>query len=150
MKFGDFAVGQTFAASMTITEADFYSYISFARTKNVLLENPELAKKEGITGMMLPGRSVISRAEGEMTRLPAFSGCIMLFYGMDGDPAWNNRNTRFLGEVYAGEELQVRYTVSEKKEDKDYGILAIDFEISRAKDKKLLVVSRKNLYRIKK
>lgn len=150
MKFEDFAVGQTFAASVTITKADFDRYISFARTRNVLLENPELAKKEGITGTMLPGRSMISRAEGEMTRLPAFSDCIMLLYGMDGDPAWNNRNTRFLGEVYADEELEVRYTVSEKKEDKGYGILAIDFEISRVSDKKLVVVSRKNLYRIKK
>jgi acyl dehydratase len=150
MGFEDFAVGQTFAASITITKSDFDSYISFARTRNVLLENPQLAEKEGIRGTMLPGRSIISRAEGEMTRLPAFSDCIMLLYGMDGDPAWGNRNTRFLGEVYAGEELEVKYTVSEKKEDTRYGILAIDFEISRAKDKKLVVVSRKNLYRIKK
>ena len=150
MKFEDFAVGQTFAASMTITKADFDKYISFARTRNVLLENPELAEKEGIRGTMLPGRSVISRAEGEMTRLPAFSDCIMLLYGMDGDPAWNHRNTRFLGEVYAGEELEVKYTVSEKKDDKGYGVLAVDFEITRARDKKLVVVSRKNLYRIKK
>lgn len=150
MKFDDFAVGQTFAASITITKKDFDRYISFARTKNVLLENPELAEKEGIKGTMLPGRSIISRAEGEMTRLPAFSDRIMLLYGMDGDPAWNNRNTRFLGEVYAGEELKVKYIVSEKKDDKSYGILAIDFEITRARDKKLVVVSRKNLYRIKK
>lgn len=150
MGFEDFAVGQTFAASMTITKADFDSYISFARTRNILHENPEMAKKEGIRGIMLPGRSIIARAEGEMTRLPAFSGCIMLLYGMDGDPRWNNRNTRFLGEVYAGEELAVKYTVSEKKEDNDYGILAIDFEISRVRDKKLVAVSRRNLYRIKK
>jgi hypothetical protein len=42
----------------------------------------------------------------------------------------------------------VKYIISEKKEDKGYGLLAIDFEISR--DKKLVVVSRKNLYRMKK
>jgi acyl dehydratase len=82
--------------------------------------------------------------------LAEFSDCIMLLYGMDGDPAWNNRHTRFLGEVYAGDELQVKYVVSDKKEDKGYGILAIDFEITRARDSKLVVVSRKNLYRIKK
>jgi len=149
MRFEDFAVGQVFAASMTITKTDFDNYISFARTKNVLLENPQLAEKEGIKGMMLPGRSIIARVEGEMTRLPAFSDCVMLLYGMDGDPAWSNRNTRFLGEVYAGDELEVKYIVSEKKEDKGYGILAIDFEISRVRDKKLVIVSRKNLYRIK-
>ncbi len=149
MRFEDFAVGQAFAASITITKADFDNYISFARTKNILLENPQLAEKEGINGRMLPGRSIIARAEGEMTRLPAFSDCVMLLYGMDGDPAWSNRNTRFLGGVYAGEELEVKYTVSEKREDKDYGILAIDFDISRVRDKKLVIVSRKNLYRIK-
>ena len=150
MRFEDFAVGQTFAASITITKADFDNYVSFARTKNILLENPQLAEREGISGIMLPGRSIIARAEGEMTRLPAFSDCVMLLYGMDGDPAWSNRHTRFLGEVYAGDELEVTYAVSEKKDDKGYGILGIDFEISRTKDKKLVVVSRRNLYRIKK
>lgn len=74
----------------------------------------------------------------------------MLLYGMDGDSNWNNRNTRFLGEVYAGEDLEVKYTISDKKEDKGYGILAVDFEITRARDNKLVVVSRRNLYRIKK
>ncbi len=73
----------------------------------------------------------------------------MLLYGMDGGPTWSNRNTRSLGEVYAGEELEVKYIVSEKKEDKGYGILAIDFEISMVRDKKLVIVSHKNLYRIK-
>jgi len=150
MRFEDFTVGQTFAASITITKADFDNYILFARTKNVLHENPQLAQKEGIKGTMMPGRSIIARAEGEMTRLPAFSDCVMLLYGMDGDHAWSNRHTRFLGEVYAGEELAVKYVVSEKKEDKSYGILAIDFEITRARDGKLVVISRRNLYRIKK
>jgi acyl dehydratase len=149
MRFEDFAVGHTFAALVTITKKDFDIYISFARTRNILHENPQLAEKEGIKGTMLPGRSIIARAEGEMTRLPAFSGCVMLLYGMDGDPTWNNRNTRFLGEVYAGEELEVKYIVSEKKDDKGYGILAIDFVISRVRDNKLVVISRRNLYRIK-
>lgn len=150
MRFEDFAVGQTFVASIMITKADFDNYILFARTKNVLHENPQLAEMEGIKGTMMPGRSIIARAEGEMTRLSAFSDCVMLLYGMDGDPAWNNRHARFLGEVYAGEELVVKYAVSEKKEDKGYGILAIDFEITRARDGKLVVISRRNLYRIKK
>jgi hypothetical protein len=102
MMFEDFAVGQTFAASIKISKADFDNYISFARTRNILHENPQLAEREGIRGIMLPGRSIVARAEGEMTRLPAFSDCIMLLYGMDGDPAWSNRTTRFLEEVYAG------------------------------------------------
>lgn len=40
--------------------------------------------------------------------------------------------------------------MSEKKDDRGYGILAFDFEISKARAKKLVVVSRRNLYRIKK
>jgi acyl dehydratase len=148
MKFDEFVVGQAFSASITITKDDFDRYISFARTRNVLHENPELAAREGITGTLLPGRSIIARAEGEMTRLPEFADCVMLLYGMDGDPDWAGRQTRFMSEVYAGETLDVRYTVAGKKEEKDYGILRVDYEISKAG--KSVVISRGNLYRIKK
>jgi hypothetical protein len=65
---------------------------------------------------LLPGRAIIARVEGEMTRLDIFSGSIMLLYGMDGNPNWDNRHCRFLGEVYAGEELEGEYSVSDKKE----------------------------------
>lgn len=148
MKFDDFVPGQSFSAPMTITKDDFDRYISFARTKNILHENPKLAAKEGITGVLLPGRSIIARAEGEMTRLSAFSDCIMLLYGMDGDSGWGGRQTRFIGEVYAGEALDVKYTIVSKKEEKDgYGILRVDYEISKAG--KPVAISRGNLYRIK-
>lgn len=150
MTFEEIKVGQTLRANFVLTESDFHNYIAFARTRNVLHENPELARKEGITGIMLPGRSIVARAEGEMTRLSPFSDCVMLLYGMDGDPTWGGRHTRYLGEVYAGEDLQVRYFVSEKKEERDYGIIAVDLEITRVRDRKLIVVSKRNLYRIKK
>jgi acyl dehydratase len=149
MKFDEFAVGRAFSASITITKEEFDRYISFARTRNVLHENPELAAREGITGVLLPGRSIIARAEGEMTRLSEFADCIMLLYGMDGDPQWAGRQTRFMGEAYAGETLEVKYTIAGKKEEKgDYGILRVDYEINKAG--KPVVVSRGNLYRIKK
>ncbi|HKU49594.1 MAG TPA: hypothetical protein VJP79_06565 [Nitrososphaera sp.] len=150
MGFRDFQLGQTFTSKITLTEDDFHNYISFAGTKNILHENPDLARREGINGLMLPGRSIIARAEGEMTRLPQFSDCVMLLYGMDGDPSWQGRHTRFLGEVYAGEQLSVRYIVSGKTEGEGYGILAIDVEITRESDSKLVLVSRRNLYRVKK
>ena len=41
----------------------------------------------------------------------------MLLYGMDGDPKRRNRYTRFLSEVYAGDELEVEYSISDKKEE---------------------------------
>ncbi|HEX9678718.1 hypothetical protein [Nitrososphaera sp.] len=148
MGFDDFAVGQVFTASFVMTADDFENYLAFARTRNVLHENPELAAREGIRGVLLPGRSMIARAEGEMTRLPEFSDCVMLLYGMDGDPDWAGRQTRFLGEVYAGDALDATYTIVSKKEEKGYGILRVDFEISRGG--KPTLVSKGNLYRIKK
>jgi len=154
LKFEEFKVGQTFKSRICIDKDEFERYILFARTKNILHENPELAAKEGIknTGL-LPGRAIIARAEGEMTRLDIFSNSIMLLYGMDGDPKWDNRHTRFLAEVYAGEELEVEYLISDKKGEENsekYGILSIDVQIKRTSDKKLVIVSHRNLYRIKK
>ena len=101
----------------------------------------------------MPGRAIVARAEGQMTRLDAFANSIMLLYGMDGDPVWGNRHTRFLAEVYAGDELEVEYTISDKKDGERselYGILSIDIQIKRLKDNKIVIVSHKNLYRIKK
>lgn len=43
----------------------------------------------------------------------------------------------------------MKYIVFDKREEKGYVILAIDFEIKRIRDNKLVVVPRKNLYRIK-
>ena len=149
MRFEDFQVGQAFSARYAITEDDFNDYVGFARTRNILHESAELAAMEGIRGRMLPGRAIVARAEGEMTRLKEFSDCIMLLYGMDGDAGWQGRHTRFLGEVYPGEELNVKYIVSGKTQDRGYGILSVDFEITRVHDCKLVVASRRNLYRIK-
>ena len=78
-------------------------------------QKPELAKREGINGTLLPGRAVLARAEGEMTQLEPFSNNIILFYGMDGDPKWDNRQTRFLAEAYVGDELEVEYSISHRE-----------------------------------
>jgi acyl dehydratase len=155
LKFEEFKVGQTFKSRICIDKDEFEKYISFAKTRNILHENAELAAKEGIKGnTLLPGRAIMARAEGEMTRLDIFSSNIMLLYGMDGDPKWDNRHTRFLGEVYAGDELEVEYCISDKKgggnSESRYGILSIDVQIKRVSDNKLVIVSHRNLYRMKK
>ena len=152
MKFGEFKVGKTFKSRILIDKDDFERFISFAKTRNILHEKAELAAKEGIKGTILPGRAIIARAEGEMTRLDIFSDCVMLLYGMDGDPKWDNRHTRFFGEVCAGDKLEVEYSISDKKEgnSEGYGILSIDVQIKRISDNNLVIVSRKNLYRMKK
>ena len=63
MKFGEFKVGQTIKSRIVIDKDDFQKYISFAKTRNILHEKPELAAKEGIKGTLLPGRAIIARAE---------------------------------------------------------------------------------------
>ena len=78
LKFGEFKVGQIFKSRIVIDKDDFQKYISFAKTRNILHEKPELAAKEGIKGTLLPGRAIIARVEGEMTRLDIFSDSIML------------------------------------------------------------------------
>jgi acyl dehydratase len=154
LKFEHFKVGQTFKSRICIDKDEFEKYLSFAKTKNILHENPELAAKEGIKNTtLLPGRAIIARAEGEMTRLDAFSNNVMLLYGMDGDSSWDNRHTRFLAEVYADDELEVEYSISDKKDggnSERYGILSIDVQIKRVSDNKLVIVSHRNLYRVKK
>ncbi len=63
LKFGEFKVGQTIKSRIVIDKDDFQKYISFANTRNILHEKPELAAKEGIKGTLLPGRAIIARAE---------------------------------------------------------------------------------------
>jgi len=152
MKFEEFKIGQTFKSNICIDKHEFVKYISFARTKNILHEKPELAAKEGIKGILLPGRAILTRAKGEMIGLDMFSDTIMLLYGMDGDPKWDNRHTRFLGEVYVGDNLEVEYIVSDKKDgnSEKYGILSIDVQIKQLSNNKPVIVSHRNLYRIKK
>jgi hypothetical protein len=87
-----------------------------------------------------------------MTRLKEFSENVMLLYGMDGDPDWENIHARFLAEVHPNYKLQVKYSIADKKDagNKEYGILSIDIEIRTIENQKLVILSRRNLYRIKK
>jgi acyl dehydratase len=152
LKFDEFKPDQIYKSHICIDESEFKQYVSFAKVENILHQKPDLAKKEGINGTLLPGRAVLARAEGEMTQLEEFSDNIMLFYGMDGDPQWDNRQTRFLAQAYVGDEHEVEYTISDKREENTgrYGILSIDIQVKRVRDNKLIIVSRRNLYRIKK
>jgi hypothetical protein len=53
LKFEDFKVGQTFKSRISIDKDEFEKYLSFAKTKNILYENPELAAEEGIKILLL-------------------------------------------------------------------------------------------------
>jgi hypothetical protein len=88
--------------------------------------------------------------EGEFTRLSQIYGNALIFIGTDGDPEWNNRNTRFLKPLFTDEVLKIKFTISAKDDiDEEYGKIAVDYEGTK-QNGDTVVVSKRNLYRIKK
>ena len=89
-KFKEFRVGDTFQSTCSISDKELDEYLSFSRVRNAFLD--EMKKGES----MVSGRAILSRMEGEFTRLSQIYGNHIVFLGTDGDPEWKNRNTRFL------------------------------------------------------
>lgn len=144
-KFSEFKVGDKFFSTCSISEKELDEYFNFSRVKNAFLEDYKGKKHQ-----MVSGRAALSRMEGEFTRLSQIYGNHIIFVGTDGDPEWENRNTRFLKPLHTDEVLKIQYTVSGKEDiDDQYGKLAIDFEGTNQQGETVLV-SKKNLYRIKK
>jgi hypothetical protein len=143
-KFSELNVGEQFHSTCSISEKELEEYLNFSRVKNVLLDEP--AKKN----KLVSGRAILSRMEGEFTRLSQIYGNALIFIGTDGDPEWNNRNTRFLKPLFTDEVLKIKFTISAKEDiDDEYGKIAIDYEGTK-QNGDTVVVSKKNLYRIKK
>lgn len=143
-KFSELKVGEEFHSTCSISEKELEDYLNFSRVKNVLLDNPTAKNK------LVSGRAILSRMEGEFTRLSQIYGNSLIFIGSDGDDKWDNRNTRFLKPLSTDEVLKIKFTVSTKEEiDDEYGKIAIDYEGTN-QNGDLVIVSRKNLYRIKK
>ena len=144
-KFSDFRVGDKFFSTCSISEKELDEYLNFSRVKNAFLEEYGSKKQQ-----MVSGRAALSRMEGEFTRLNQIYGNHIIFIGTDGDPDWENRSTRFLKPLHTDDVLKLQYTISEKDEiDEEYGKIAVDFEGINQEGETVLV-SRKNLYRIKK
>ena len=94
--------------------------------------------------------AILSRMEGEFTRLNQIYGNQIIFSGTDGDTEWGNRNTRFLKPLYTDQVLKLKFTIVQKEEiDEQFGKIIIDFEGS-TQDNETIVISKKNIYRIKK
>ncbi len=143
-KFKEFRVGDTFQSTCSISGKELEEYLGFSRVRNAFLD--EMKKTEP----MVSGRAILSRMEGEFTRLSQIYGNHIVFIGTDGDAEWENRSTRFLKPLSTDQVLRLKFTVSEKEDiDEEYGKIAIDFE-GTDKDGKTIVISKKNLYRIKK
>ena len=143
-KFSEFKVGDSFFSTCSISEKELEEYLNFSRVRNAFLEN----KKKG--EQMISGRAILSRMEGEFTRLNQVYGNQIIFSGTDGDSEWGNRNTRFLKPLYTDQVLKLKFTIVQKEEiDEQFGKIVIDFEGS-TQDNETIVISKKNIYRIKK
>jgi len=144
-RFSEIKLGQNFFSTCSISKKELESYLRFSRVKNVLLDNTPNNNQQ-----MVSGRAILSRIEGEFTRLNQIYGNSILFLGADGDKNWENRNTRFLKPLYTNEVLKIKFVVIEKEDlDDKYGKITIDFEGTK-QNGDLIVVSKRNLYRIKK
>lgn len=145
-KYSQINVGDEFFSECTIAPEELDAYLSFSGIKNVAYEK---APAEGL-GKMVSGRAILSRMEGEFTRLDEMYGNLLIFYGIDGDPAWDGRQTRFLKPVCTGDRLKIKFKVSDKRDlNGDFGLLAVDFEGTDDAGK-AVVISRRNLYQMKK
>ncbi len=143
-KFSELKVGEEFHSTCSISKKELEEYLNFSRVKNVLLDDP--SKKNNLVS----GRAILSRMEGEFTRLSQIYGNLLIYIGSDGDSEWQNRSTRFVKPLNVDEVLKIKFIVSGKDEvDDEYGKIAIDYEGTKQNGDPV-VVSKKNWYRIKK
>ncbi len=144
-KFSELKVGEEFHSTCSISEKELESYLNFSRIKNALFETGT----ESATNLV-SGRAILSRMEGEFTRLGQIYGNILVFIGTDGDEEWENRNTRFLKPLHTDEVLKIKFTISSKDDiDEKYGKIAVDYEGTK-QNGDIVVISKKNIYRMKK
>ena len=144
-KYSEFVVGESFHSTCSISDDELEQYLKFSRIKNVFLENKINEKQQ-----LVSGRAILSRMEGEFTRLNQIYGNQIIFLGTDGDTEWGNRNTRFLKPFYTDQVLKLKFTIIEKIDtDEKFGKIIINFEGS-TQDNQLIIISKRNIYRIKK
>ena len=144
-KFSEFVVGESFYSTCSISDDELEEYLKFSRIKNVFLEN-----KVNEEHQLVSGRAILSRMEGEFTRLNQIYGNQIIFLGTDGDSEWGNRNTRFLKPLYTDQVLKLKFTIVQKEEiDESFGKIIINFE-GTTQENEIIIIAKKNIYRIKK
>ena len=145
-KFSSLKIGDQFQSTTTTSSDELDEYLGFSRIRNAMFEI-DTGKKEP---KIVSGRAMISRMEGEFTRLRQIYGNLIILYGIDGDKEWENRQTRFLKPLYTDQVLKIKFTISEKKDvDGEFGLIGVDFE-GINEDGEVVLSCKKNLYRIKK
>jgi len=144
-KFSELRVGDTFFSTCSISDKELDEYLNFSRVRNAFLEDKQKGRRQ-----IVSGRAILSRMEGEFTRLSQIYGNHLVFLGTDGDPEWENRNTRFLKSLYTDQVLKLKFTVSQKFDiDDEFGKIVVSYE-GTTQDGETVVLSKKNIYRIKK
>ena len=144
-KFSEFVVGESFYSTCSISHDELEEYLKFSRVKNVFLEN-----KVNEGHQLVSGRAILSRMEGEFTRLNQIYGNEIIFLGTDGDSEWGNRNTRFLKPLYTEQVLKLKFTIVQKEEiDENFGKIIINFE-GITQENEIIIIAKNNIYRIKK
>lgn len=144
-KFSEFVIGESFYSTCSISNDELEEYLKFSRVKNVFLEN-----KVNEGHQLVSGRAILSRMEGEFTRLNQIYGNQIIFLGTDGDSEWGNRNTRFLKPLYTDQVLKLKFTIVQKEEiDESFGKIIINFE-GTTQENELIIIAKNNIYRIKK
>ncbi len=145
-KFSTLKIGNSFVSTTSISKKELDEYLRFSRIKNAMFEIDSGEDEDRVVS----GRAIISRMEGEFTRLRQIYGNYIVLYGIDGEPEWKNRQTRFLKPLYTDQVIRLKFTISDKKEiDDEYGLISVDFEAT-FEDGELILTSKRNLYRIKK
>ena len=143
-KFSEFRVGDAFHSTCSISEKELEEYLNFSRVRNAFLEDKQSGEQ------IVSGRAILSRMEGEFTRLSQIYGNHIIFLGTDGDPEWNNRNTRFLKPLYTDQVLKLKFTISQVEDmDEEFGKIGVDYE-GTDNEGETIVLSKRNIYRIKK
>ena len=143
--FSEFKVEDAFYSTCSISDKELEEYLKFSRVRNAFLEN----KRKGEL-QLVSGRAILSRMEGEFTRLNQIYGNDIIFLGTDGDSEWENRNTRFLKPFYTDQVLKLKFTVSQKEDtSEEFGKIMINYE-GTSQDDELIVIAKKNIYRIRK
>ena len=143
--FSEFRINDTFHSTCSISDKELEEYLKFSRIKNAFLEDKRKREQQ-----LVSGRAILSRMEGEFTRLNQIYGNDVIFLGTDGDAEWGNRNTRFLKPLYTDQVLKLKFTVSNIEDiDEKFGKIFVDYE-GTSQDEQTIVISKKNIYRIKK
>ena len=145
-RFSTLKIGNTFVSTTSISKNELEEYLGFSRIKNAMFEINSGKNEDRVVS----GRAIISRMEGEFTRLRQIYGNYIVLYGIDGDSGWKDRQTRFLKPLYTDQVIRIKFTISDKKDiDDEYGLISVDFEAT-FENGEVVLISKKNLYRIKK